>query len=407
MKEIANELGEVVVRGKRPTIRQEAGKMIVGISGSSLSEAGNLMDVFKRTPGLQVKDGALSVFGRGKPIVFINGREVRNAEEYESLQSDDIATIEIDRNPSAKYSASGNSVVRITTKKITKDRLNLQVFNHSYFARKFTNLSGVKLNSKWKKTLISLNYSYSENKSKKYEDAYEINTQPNYVLKNESNSESVYADQRHSLFASISQQLGKKHTLGGQFSYFDMDRNATNLGMQKISKTNQPLTKREVLNNEDYVYNLATYNVNYRFEIDSVTKLNVLGDYTHSTSDNESNISEKNLTANSLQKSTIFNQNDYDVYSARADFETALSKKLPLQMGVKFSQVENDGATVATDMLQQIQKYTTSNSTTDRIGAAYLMISPTLGKWNLEAGLRYEHTDRNVVATGATVLDTT
>ncbi len=56
LKEIANELGEVVVRGKRPTIRQEAGKMIVGISGSSLSEAGNLMDVFKRTPGLQVKE---------------------------------------------------------------------------------------------------------------------------------------------------------------------------------------------------------------------------------------------------------------------------------------------------------------------------------------------------------------
>lgn len=93
--------------------------------------------------------------------------------------------------------------------------------------------------------------------------------------------------------------------------------------------------------------------------------------------------------------------------SARADYETVFSGKLPFRTGVKFSEVKNDGATTATDILQQIQKYKTSNATKDRIKAAYVLISPKFGKWNMEAGVRYEHTQRNVSATGTTVLDTT
>lgn len=113
------------------------------------------------------------------------------------------------------------------------------------------------------------------------------------------------------------------------------------------------------------------------------------------------------MTANTLQQSKIVNSNDYDVYSARADFETVLAKKIPFRMGFKFSQVENDGATLATDVLSGTDKYRTSNLTTDRIEASYVMITPKIGKWNTEAGLRYEYTDRNIVVSEKTVLDTT
>lgn len=410
LKENASELGEVVIKGRRPTIRQEAGKMIVAISGSSLSEAGDLLDVFKRTPGLQVKDDAISVFGKGTPIVFINGREVHDATEYKNLQSDDIATIEIDRNPSAKYSASGKSVVRITTKKITKDRLNMQVYTRNSFARKFSTDNGVKLNSKWKKTEITANYGFEHSKSKDYDDAYELNTQPNYMIRNENYTVSNSTQNNHRIYVSLQQQIGEKHTLGAQYSYITLKRDAKDVLTQQITKTQattSSLTNRLINDTTDYTYDLSIYSLNYRFDIDSVTNLQLLGDYTHVVSDNDEDISENNLTTNSLQQSNIGNENDYKVYSAKADLETTVAEVLPLETGVKYSEVKNDGNTLGSDILKQTEMYSTNNSTTDRISAAYVLCSPSFGDWDIEAGLRYEYTDRKIIATGSTVVDTT
>ncbi len=407
LHEIANELNEVTVKAKRPVIRQEAGRIIVGIKGSVLSEAGSLMDVFKRTPGLLVKDGALSVFGKGTPIVFINGREVKNSVEYENLQSDDIASIEIDRNPSARYSASGNAVVRITTKKITKDRLNIQLFNRGYFARRFSNVAGLRINSKWHKTQFSINYTNTYWQSKNYDDAYEINTQPNYTIKNKNYSIDENKSKQHLLFASILQELGKKHTLGFQYTYSKRNDDGSINGKQHITKTNQPMLHRRIKNNKHFYYNLSTYSVNYKFSIDSSTNLQVLADYTTTSSDGDDNIIENNLTKSNLQKNKIVFSNNYDVYGAKADYKTKLFGKLLFHSGVKFSEVDNKGANRGVAVLSQSEQYRTSNNTTDRISAGYLLFSPEFGKWKMEAGMRYEYIDRNITTSATTVLDTT
>ncbi len=407
LKPEENQLGEIAVVSRRPVIKQREGKLIIGIKGTSLSEAGSLMDVLQKTPGLQVNDENILVFGKGTPIIFINGREIQNKAEFESLQSDDIASIEIDRNPSARYSASGNAVIHITTKKITKDRINIQLYDRAYFARKFTNQSGIKINSKLNKTQISANYSYVYRQTKNYEDAYEINTQLNYTIKNKNYSIIEPTYNRHNLFTSISQQLGKKHTLGVQYSYIFNDQDELTRSNQRISKTNKPTIERFVRKNNIYHYNLSVYSMNYEFKIDSVNSLQMLADYTQSSSDGNDNILENNITNSVQQKSNIANNNDYDVYSARIDYNTLLFKKLTLHTGIKFSQVENEGSTLAADDILQTQKYFTSNVTIDRIGAAYMLMSSEVNKWKMEAGLRYEYIDRNIVSAGINVLDST
>jgi len=142
-------LGQMNVIAKRPVFRQNEGKLVIDVKGTVLSEAGDLFDVMRRSPGLIVdNDNNITVFGKGSPIVFINNREVTNKTELESLRSDDISSFEIDRNPSAEYSASGMAVVRIKTKKITKDQLRLQIYNQTYLLRKTSTVSGVKLINK-------------------------------------------------------------------------------------------------------------------------------------------------------------------------------------------------------------------------------------------------------------------
>ena len=62
------------------------------------------MDMFRRTPGM-IATGRedFSVIGRGKPLVIVNDREIKNWEELEAIRSIDIRSIEVDRNPSPAY----------------------------------------------------------------------------------------------------------------------------------------------------------------------------------------------------------------------------------------------------------------------------------------------------------------
>ena len=57
----------------------------------------------------------LEVLGKGKPIIYINGRLIRDNTELEQLNSNEIASIELVTNPGARYDATAKAVVRIRT----------------------------------------------------------------------------------------------------------------------------------------------------------------------------------------------------------------------------------------------------------------------------------------------------
>jgi hypothetical protein len=66
---------------------------------------------------VSAKDGDIEVFGRGTPVIYINGRKMQDQMELQRLQPSDIKNIEVISNPGARYDASVKSVIRITTKK--------------------------------------------------------------------------------------------------------------------------------------------------------------------------------------------------------------------------------------------------------------------------------------------------
>lgn len=63
------------------------------------------------------RNGAFQVFGKGSPAIYINGRLVRDSNELMQISSADIKNVEVVTNPGARYDASVNSVIRITTKR--------------------------------------------------------------------------------------------------------------------------------------------------------------------------------------------------------------------------------------------------------------------------------------------------
>lgn len=112
-------LNEAVVTARRPTYQLKGSSLVANIQNTLLSTVGTGNDVLKRIPGVQGDDGTFTVFGKGTPLIYINGRQVRDASELDRLNSQDILSVELITNPGPEYDATVKSVLRIRTVKPT------------------------------------------------------------------------------------------------------------------------------------------------------------------------------------------------------------------------------------------------------------------------------------------------
>ena len=110
-------LGEVVVKANLPVTRIKNDALETNVQGTVLSKAGTAEDVLAHIPGLQKKADGFEVLGKGSPLIYINGRKLRDIAELDQLTSEEIKSVEVVRNPGARYDATVGAVVRIRTVK--------------------------------------------------------------------------------------------------------------------------------------------------------------------------------------------------------------------------------------------------------------------------------------------------
>ncbi|MDE5924845.1 MAG: carboxypeptidase-like regulatory domain-containing protein, partial [Muribaculaceae bacterium] len=110
-------LGEVVVKSNRPVTAIKGDALVTNVADTQLEHAGTAEDVLVQVPMVVGHDGSFEVFGKGSPAIYINGRLVRDSNELMQISSADIKNVEVVTNPGARYDASINSVIRITTKR--------------------------------------------------------------------------------------------------------------------------------------------------------------------------------------------------------------------------------------------------------------------------------------------------
>lgn len=129
-------LDAVVVKSKLPKTIIRDGGVITTVNGSILEKAGNIYNLLDKIPQLIVQENKIEVFGRGEPIVYINGRLVRDMTELERLQSEDVKFIEVINNPGARYEASAKAVVRISLKNKAGEGLGANVRSYGAINKK-------------------------------------------------------------------------------------------------------------------------------------------------------------------------------------------------------------------------------------------------------------------------------
>lgn len=121
LKEESMTLGDVIVKSSLPKSKLKNGAVITTVSGSILEKTGNIYNLLDRIPNVTTQNGKINIFGIGEPVIYINGKKVRDNTELDRLNPDEISTVEVKQNPGAQYASNVKAVIRINTKKRTKD----------------------------------------------------------------------------------------------------------------------------------------------------------------------------------------------------------------------------------------------------------------------------------------------
>lgn len=121
LKEESMTFGDVIVKSSLPKSKLKNGAVITTVAGSILEKTGNIYNLLDRIPNVTTQNGKINIFGIGEPVIYINGKKVRDNTELDRLNPDEISTVEVKQNPGAQYASNVKAVIRINTKKRTKD----------------------------------------------------------------------------------------------------------------------------------------------------------------------------------------------------------------------------------------------------------------------------------------------
>ncbi len=113
----ATQLQEVEVQGQASRTYLKGNALVTNVENSILAHAGTAKDVLSQIPMVIENHGELEVFGKGVPVVYINGHRVIDALELTTLLSGSIRNVEVITSPGASYAGNAKAVIRIRTKR--------------------------------------------------------------------------------------------------------------------------------------------------------------------------------------------------------------------------------------------------------------------------------------------------
>lgn len=85
----------------------------VDVRKLALQDAGGVLQLLSLLPGLSVSGSAVTVVGRGTPLIYVNGRRISDLSQLSRYDSKDIFSVHIIRNPGVKYGTEVDAVLEI------------------------------------------------------------------------------------------------------------------------------------------------------------------------------------------------------------------------------------------------------------------------------------------------------
>lgn len=386
------ELNQAVVRGERPVVRlSSGGALVVDVSKTYLAKAGTFLDVARRIPGIIVSEkGAISVMGKPRLQINLNGRAIHSMDEVLALQSFQIKSISIEREPSSAYSASCDAVLNITTVDAIQDYLYLVAKNDARLSRVFSNSSGATLNGKVKSLGYFTDLRFSTDGLRQYDtedkhiwtDAQELRTHRTATLTSSG---------KNFQLAQYAEYQFRPQTLLGLGYRFSFSSELLDRGQDfTLIASGSPAIATSISSRQQGTSHNPSLYFTHR---GGRTFLGFYADYYRGSSKNTQSVVENGI----LQPGQQF-YDRYDVLGVKVDFSHTLPF-LTYSLGGKSSYINDVG----------IYLYGTSQDATQESfsNAAYLSLGKSIAPLSISVGLRFEQEHARTGNGSRTTLDTT
>ena len=138
-------LNGVVVQGERPKVVLQGNSLMMNVEGTVMERLGTAEDVLTRVPMIAKRGEGYEILGKGAPLIYLNNRKLTDLNELRNIQSDMIRNVEVIQNPGARYDASVNAVIIIHTKRAAGEGLGVELSSWSRSGRGYANNERINL----------------------------------------------------------------------------------------------------------------------------------------------------------------------------------------------------------------------------------------------------------------------
>ncbi|MGI4734252.1 MAG: TonB-dependent receptor domain-containing protein [Janthinobacterium lividum] len=413
LKPAAQNLGEVVVTARKPLLEQKPDRVTMNVDGSLLAAGNSAYDVLAAAPSVQLVEGRpLQFRGKTGVVILLNGKRLPGGTSLEtllaSIPGDQIDRIELISNPSARYDAdAAGGVIEIYTKRAKELGWSANVGANLRQGQRTGGGFNGGLRVSTPQFDLAASGSFARRggfeRSTGSRQFYGGGTEAIASLAQTSDLDKILQD--HSFSGSLNYHPSARTTLG-----FDVDVQGGSLAGAGWADAvlSQPIGRTTSAVQEDVLLqeNFTNYTVFYKHELDSLHSNFLLSSTYATLHNNQQQTFDQQIQgpSDSVGLPSHFRNYIpavYHISTTAADYTKVYGANTRLEAGLKYTDTRNQSQQQAESLVggtwtpQALTPFAQLGYQ-EQVAAGYLNGNHTVGKLNLQAGLRAERTHYRV-----------
>lgn len=392
-------LTEIVVKATEKVFQHTNNGIKVNVRNTFLSRLGSSGYLLEKLPLVSKKKNDYVVFGKGKPLIYINDRLIRDNIELKQLNSSEVKSVEIITHPGSEYSATAGAVIKIITSKKPGDGLSGILDVSTDITRMFSYDNNLSLNYRKKGFDLFGTVSVFERRSLENKTMENTLGFLNPVTEVNSSDRQIVEGRRWLYTLGFNEQLSNSQSFGMKYIYSNMPKdyrkNDSYYWANTGNSSGKPVTTDESMAGTATYHYLNAYYLSKIFG-----KLSMKLDVDYSS-------------GNSNENNRIFKYSGYDddiIRTQYRDSYTLIAGKLKLDAGIwkgklsfggecsrtednpEFSVLENIGTTPLIPG---------KNKSTQDLFSIFVSYKKSIDAFSFELGTRYEKASFEYIDNGS------
>jgi len=386
-------LNGVVVQGERPKVVLQGNSLLMNVEGTVMERMGTAEDVLTRVPMIAKRGEGYEILGKGAPLIYLNNRKLTELTELKNVQSDMIRSVEVIQNPGARYDATVNAVIVIRTKRVAGEGLGVELTSWSREGRGYANNERINLTYRTGGLELFANLfgAYNKRWSRgEFEQTVFADTLWTITNRQHATARNPYFEGRFG----FNYQINDNHSFGGFYqntydyvkstSEYDDDLQADGVPYDHLQNSSVKRDKNAPIHQINLYYTGKVGQFSIDFNADYISRKQQSRNQQQELS---TEYEDRDVNTESLTRSKMF---------AEKLFVTHPLWKGQIEIGEEYtntrwrSRFDNQEGYIANSNNEQHE----SNI------APFLELRQRLGRFQLSAGLRYEHLESEYFVSG-------